>query len=126
MNSDEYEKRENKYYEMCKRYLYFSYDPEIFVEPDDWMDVKNVITSAHKMKLNELFIEYNKTNTNNILKEWCEIEEDNKKFILFYKERSGKTRILSYEASIIYSFNLFFSVETDIDDLEEYNLIIEN
>lgn len=126
MNSDEYEKREKKYYEMCKRYLYFSYDPEIFVEPDDWMDVKNVITSAHKMKLNELFIEYNKTNSNNILKEWCEIEEDNKKFILFYKERSGKTRILSYEASIIYGFNNFFSVETDIDDLEEYNLIIEN
>jgi hypothetical protein len=124
--SDEYEKREKKYYEICKRYIYFSYEPETYIEPDDWMDVKNVISSAHKMNLNELFIEYNKVHPGNTLKEWKEVkrtEDDDKKYVLLYRDNSGNSVIFRKPTSVIYTFGLYFSVDTSIEDLEFYNLL---
>ena len=126
IGSDEYEKREKKYYEICKRYIYFSYDPDTYIEPDDWMDVKNVILTAHKMNLNELFIEYSKEHPGNTLKQWEEVkrtEDDDKKYVLLYRDVSGNSFIFRYPTSVIYKFGLFFSVDTSVEDLEFYNLI---
>ena len=124
--SDEYKKREKMYYEICKRYIYFSYEPETYIEPDDWMDVKNVISSAHKMNLNELFIEYNKEYPGNTLKEWKEVkrtEDDDKKYVLLYRDDNGNSFIFREPTSIIYTFSSYFSVDTSIEDLEFYNLL---
>ena len=126
IGSDEYEKREKKYYEICKRSIYFSYDPDTYIEPDDWMDVKNVILTAHKMNLNELFIEYSKEHPGNTLKQWEEVkrtEDDDKKYVLLYRDVSGNSVIFRYPTSVIYKFGLFFSVDTSVEDLEFYNLI---
>ena len=126
IGSDEYEKREKKYYEICKRYIYFSYDPDTYIEPNDWMDVKNVISTAHKMNLNELFIEYSKEHPGNTLKHWEEVkrtEDDDEKYVLLYRDNSGNSVIFREPTSVIYTFGLFFSVDTSVDDLENYDLI---
>jgi hypothetical protein len=76
--------------------------------------------------MNELFIEYNQKHPGNTLKEWKAVklsEDDEKKYVLLYKDNSGNYIIFNYPTSVIFTFNLYFSIDTSIEDLEFYNLI---
>lgn len=125
MNSDDRYKEMIKYSEECKKYLYFNYEPEIYVEPDDWNLSSDLIKSAHKMKLNELFIEYKKKYPLNTLDKWVSIKINNKTFILFYNDSNGKNKIIKTETKKLFTFNDKFSIFMDYDEFNGSDLLVE-
>jgi len=125
MNSDDWYKEMTKYSQNCRKYLYFSYDPEIYVEPDDWNLSFDLIKSAHEMKLNELFIEYKKNNPWNKLDKWICITINDKTYVLFYKDSNGKNKIIKTETKNLFTFNDKFSIFMDYDDFNDSNLLVE-
>jgi len=125
MNSDDRYKEMIKYSKECKKYLYFNYEPEIYVEPNDWNLSSDLIKSAHKMKLNELFIKYKKNYPLNTLDKWVSIKINNKTFILFYNDSNGKNKIIKTETKKLFTFNDKFSIFMDYDEFNGSDLLVE-
>jgi hypothetical protein len=125
MNSDDWYKEMTKYSQNCKQYLYFSYDPEIYVEPDDWNLSSDLIKSAHEMKLNELFIEYKKDNPWNKLDKWNITTINDKTYVLFHKDSNGIKKIIKIETKNLFTFNDKFSIFMDYDDFNVFDLLVE-
>lgn len=125
MNLDGWYKDMTKYSKECKQYLYFSYDPEIYVEPDDWNLSSDLIKSAHQMKLNELFIKCKKNHPWNKLDKWSFMTINDKTYVLFYNDSNGINKIIKMEIKKLFTFNDKFSIFMDYDDFNESNLLVE-
>ena len=125
MNSDDWYKEMTKYSKDCRQYIYFSYDAEIYVEPDDWNLSSDLIKSAHEMKLNELFIEYKKNNPWNKLDKWNYITINDNTYILFHKDSNGINKIIKTEIKNLFTLNDKFSIFMDYDDFNESDLLVE-
>lgn len=125
MNSDDWYKEMIKYSKDCKQYLYFIYEPEIYVEPDDWNLSSDLIKSAHEIKLNELFIEHKKNYPWNKLDKWNSTIINDKTYVLFYKDSNGKNKIIKMETKKLFTFNDKFSIFMDYDEFDNSNLLVE-